>query len=224
MAFRAFQGTDFNFDSLTVEGGPLATQLAAWSARAVAAGRVPCVYLTAGWCPPSVQLEESLADPAMQRALRDVAAATLDVDAWGGQLTAGGFSASSIPVFHAIDGEGRPTGQSITGAAWGENTPGHMAPPLGRFFDALREAQAPDRFKQSRDPSPPDTPAGPPDPRSRATRLTLAALALLLLGLGAFLKVYLDGKQQREQDATERDERIRQDVQRSIQDSLKKQQ
>ncbi|HEY0135048.1 MAG TPA: hypothetical protein VGB85_13230 [Nannocystis sp.] len=228
MAFRAFQGPDFNFDSLTVEGGPLATQLAAWSARAVAAGHVPCVYLTAGWCPPSVKLEKSLADPAMALALRDVAAATLDVDAWGDELTAAGFSARSIPVFYALDDEGRPSGQSITGAAWGENTPENMGPPLGRFFDALRDAQAPERFKQSRDPSPvtPDTsvtPAGPPEPRSRAARTTMVIAALVLLGLIAFIKVYLDGEQQHEQDTTERDSRIQQDIQRSIQDSLKKQ-
>lgn len=222
MAFRAFEGPDFRFDSLTVDGGPLAVQLVAWIARASAAGRVPCVYLTAGWCPPSVKLERTLTDPQMQRALREVEAATLDVDAWGDQLGAAGFSARSIPAFFAVDAQGQPTA-TVTGAAWGENTPENMAPPLERFFDGLRAARTSD-LRSEREPvavpstMPPLIPATP----SRVRAIVMVIGALLLLVAGAWLTVSYGEQQQREQDGKEREERIRQDVQKSIQESLHK--
>jgi len=221
MTFRAFEGPDFRFDSLTVDGGPLAVQLVAWIARANAAGRVPCVYLTAGWCPPSVKLERALTDPQMQRALREVEAATLDIDAWGDQLGAAGFSASNIPVFFAVDAQGKPTGPTITGAAWGENTPENMAPPLERFFDGLRAARTSD-LRSERQPAavhstmPPLIPASP----SRVRSIVMVIGALLLLLVAAWLKVSYGEQQQREQDGKEREERIRQDVQKSIQEAL----
>ena len=105
MAFTSFHGPDFTFDSLSADAGPLQTQLAAWHARAVAAGRVPCVYLTARWCPPSVQLEKSLVDPRMQHALRETAVASFDIDAWSEPLMAAGFNPSTVPVFFLILGQ-----------------------------------------------------------------------------------------------------------------------
>ena len=222
MVFRAYEGPDFRFDSRTVDGGPLAAQLGEWVARVMATGRVPCVYLTAGWCPPSVKLEKSLADPQMQRALREVEAATLDVGAWGEQLAAAGFSARSIPVFFAVDAQGQPSGPTITGAAWGENTPEYMAPPLERFFDGLRAARPSNAPSQpqpaARSTMPPLIAASP----SRARAIILVVGSLLLLVAGAYLKVTYGEQQQREQDGKEREERIRQDVQKSIQEALRK--
>lgn len=228
MAFRAFEGPDFRFDSITVEGGPLAAQLEQWSARAIASGRVPCVYLTAGWCPPSVKLEKSLTDPLLQRALRGVDAATLDIDAWGDQLVEAGFPARTVPVFFAVDERGHAIGPNITGGAWGENTPENMAPPIERFFDDLRATRpgaaamvAPmmekmEKMERSERSAMTVLPATP----SRVRSVVMVIGALLLLLLAAGLKVWFADKQQHEQDGTERDERIRQEARKAIQERL----
>jgi hypothetical protein len=205
MAFQGFAGPDFSFESLAPEQGPLREQLSAWYRRSFEAGRVPCVYLSAAWCPPSVKLERSLADPRMQRALRGLAVAVLDVDVWSDALTEAGYAANSVPVFFIVDVDGKPVGERITGAAWGENTPENMAPPLERFFDAARAAR----------------PA--PVQAARASRLrgaVMLVLSLLLIGLAAWLKVRSDEQDTRAAADAERDERIRQDVQRSIKASM----
>lgn len=202
MAFTQYHGPDFSFASLRPEAGPLEQQLGAWAKQARAAGRVPVAYLTAVWCPPSAMLEESLGDPQMQRALGGVAAATFDVDTWGEALDRAGFSRGVVPVFFVIDAQGRPTGQKITGAAWGENTPANMAPPLEQFFAPLRTA----------------IPA-PVAGRSTGRSAAIMIGALALVAVVVWLKIR---QAEQDQDAAQ-DERIRREVQRSIQDSLAKQ-
>ncbi|MBL8911774.1 MAG: hypothetical protein JNM17_13865 [Archangium sp.] len=139
MGFSAFEGADFKFGA-PPPGLPIAEQLASWAREAAAARRVACVYLTASWCPPSVKLEKSLGNPLMTNALRGVNFATYDIDDFGNELSAAGFPAHTVPVFFVLDAEGKRTGASITGGAWGENTPENMAPPLQRFFEAARAA------------------------------------------------------------------------------------
>lgn len=202
MAFTQFHGPDFSFETLQPQGGPLGQQLAEWAKRARAAGRVPVVYLTAVWCPPSVMLEKSLGAPQMQRALGQVAAATFDVDTWGEELDRAGFSRGVVPVFFVIDEAGRPTGQKITGAAWGENTPENMGPPLEKFFAPIRAAI----------PAPAAAKSG-----GRTVAIVIGSLALL--AVVAWLKI----RQAEENREAAQDERIRQEVERSIQDSLAKQ-
>lgn len=206
MAFASYQGPDFSFEVLLPESGPLERQLADWARKSRAAGRVPCVYLSAVWCPPSVKLEKSLGEPQMQRAFSKVAAATFDVDKWGETLDKAGFSRGVVPVFFVIDGEGRPTGQTITGGAWGENTPENMGPPLERFFAPLTAAI----------PAPAPT-QGQAGPSGRAVAMAIAAA--LLLGIGVWLRI----RQDEQARTDEQNERIRQEVQRSIQESLRKQ-
>ena len=58
----------------------------------------------------------------------------LNVDDWPESVTKNEFNATSIPVFYELDSEGSSTNRSIDGSAWGENTPGNMAPPLAEFF------------------------------------------------------------------------------------------
>ena len=216
MAFTSFHGPDFTFDSLSADAGPLQTQLAAWHARAVAAGRVPCVYLTARWCPPSVQLEKSLVDPRMQHALRETAVASFDIDAWSEPLMAAGFNPSTVPVFFLIDADGKPTGPKITGAAWKENTPENMAPPLERFFDAARAA----RPTRPAPPvmAPPTAAAAGGGSRVGAVLMLVAAVALL--AVGAWLKVSSDDKAQKDQADAELRKKIADDVARSVQQSM----
>jgi hypothetical protein len=211
MGFSAFDGADFKFGS-PHSGRPLGEQLAAWSREAVAARRVPCLYLTASWCPPSVMLEKSLTDPLMARALRGVNFATYDIDSSGNELSAAGFPAHSVPVFFLLDADGKRAGPTITGAAWGANTPQNMAPPLERFFDDARAAVAataavgamPDpavigeliAARAQPVASAPPRPVAPPQPAaplvvnqptaSSLPRLLLAGGALLVLAAVAF--------------------------------------
>ncbi len=227
MAFASYQGPDFSFETTSLEA------LADWATRALAAGRVPCVYLRASWCPPNVKIERSLGDPQMARALREVAAATLDIDTCGAQLQEAGFDGRSVPVFFIIDAQGRPTGAKITGAAWGENTPENMAPPLERFFDAAREARPAPVARAASAPSSPGAyappvaragqagpPAGSPG-TSRFAAVLMVVGSLALIGFAAWLKVSSDEADRREKADAEQSERIRRDVDAAIQRSLK---
>jgi hypothetical protein len=208
MGFKSFQGPDFSFESLAPEQGSVHEQLSAWYRRALGAGRVPVVYLTASWCPPSVKLEKSLDDPRMQRALREIDAATFDVDVWAKELTEAGYVAHSVPIFFVVGVDGQPVGGTIHGGAWGENTPENMAPPLERFFDAARAAR----------PAPVQA-AG----ASKLRGVLMLVVALVLIGVAAWLKVSSDEQRSRASEAADRDERIRQDVERSIKASLEAQ-
>lgn len=212
MAFTSYHGPDFSFESIPADRGPLPEILTGWYRKATAAGRVPCVYLTAAWCPPSVLLEKSLGDPKMQHALREVDAATFNIDDWSGPLQAAGFAAHSVPIFFILDEHGKPVGRPITGAAWGENTADNMAPPLARFFDAARDSRPPR-------PAPPPPPAA----KSKLPGVLLLVGALALLVLGAWLKVSSEEQDNKEAFEREQSERIRRDVQESIQRSLRDQ-
>jgi len=209
MAFTTYQGPDFSFESIPTDRGPLPEILTAWYRKATAAGRVPCVYLTAAWCPPSVLLEKALADPKMQHALREVDAATFNVDDWADKLTAAGFVAHSVPIFFILDEHGKPAGPPITGAAWGENTADNMAPPLARFFDEARASR----------PAPPP----PPPAKSRLPGILLLVGALALLVLGAWLKVSSEEQDSKAEFEREQSERIQRDAQDSIKRSLRDQ-
>lgn len=202
MGFTSFQGPDFRFAPPSGEG-PLAAQLVEWSRRARAGGRVPCVYVTASWCPPSVKLEQAFGDPRMQRALREIECATLDIDRGGAALQELGFPLASVPVFFVLDAEGRPSDQ-ITGAAWKQDTPEGMSPPLERFFDQARAA---------RPAAAPRAAAG-----SRLPGVLLLLVAAALIGLGAWLKVASDASQREDDDQ----ERMQREIQESIQRSLQK--
>ncbi len=217
MAFTTFQGPDFSFISLAPDQGPLGEQLTAWVRRASAAGRVPCVYLRASWCGANVKLEKSLDDPRMQRALRDVEVATLDVDAWVDALTPAGLSARSVPVFFILDAGGRPTGASINGGAWRDDVPENMAPPLAEFFDRARATRPAAPEPAAPVYAPPAAVAAPAAPRSRFMAVALVVGSLALIGLAAWLKVSQDDAQRRQDNS----ERIRQEVQESVQKSLR---
>jgi hypothetical protein len=208
MAFTSYHGPDFSFESIPADRGPLPEILTGWYRKATAAGRVPCVYLTAAWCPPSVLLEKALGDPKMQHALREVDAATFNIDDWADKLTAAGFVAHSVPIFFILDEHGKPVGRPITGAAWGENTADNMAPPLARFFDEARASR----------PAPPPPP--PAAAKSKLPGILLLVVALALLILGAWLKVASDQQDSKEEFEREQSERIQRDVHDSIQRSL----
>ena len=211
MPFTSFEGPNFAFQSLAPERGPLTDQLAAWARRAAAAGRVPCVYLTAVWCPANSKLERALIDTRMQRALRQIEAASLDIDAWADELTAAGISITSVPAFFLLAEDGRPTGAHITGGAWKDDLPENMAPPLAEFFDAPRSARAPTPKPEPAIAAPAPPPAKPSRRGSLGT-ITIVVGSLLLLVLAAWLTVR---KGELDHRNSER-ERIKNDVRESI--------
>jgi hypothetical protein len=124
----------FEVVSLLPAQGDLPTLLAREAARARERGLKPCVEFTAAWCQPSRALHRSLDDPRMADAFRGVCLIRLDVDDWRDRLPGTGFAVRAVPLFAELDGQGRPTGRTIDGSAWGADTPANMAPPLKRFF------------------------------------------------------------------------------------------
>jgi hypothetical protein len=218
MAFTSFQGAEFAFETVAL------AELGEWSKRAIASGRVPCAYLRASWCGANVQLEKSLGDERMARALREVAVAVFDVDDGVDELMAAGLNGRVVPVFFVLDGEGKPTGQQIHGGAWKENTPENMAPPLERFFDtararrAERVSEAPARGAYAAPVAAPVTPTQP----SRVGAMLMVVLGLGALVAGAWWKVSSDEQDSRAKADEEQRDRIRKDVDASIQSALKK--
>jgi hypothetical protein len=57
----------------------------------------------------------------------------LDIDQWGygEDKQVPGFAFDGIPIFFALDGQGRSTGETISGNDWEEST---KAPLLTEFF------------------------------------------------------------------------------------------
>lgn len=97
--------------------------------------KTPFLELWATWCAPCTALAKSLDDPRMKAAFRGTYIIRVDVDTLGPSALRGtGFSGDMIPAFFEIGKDGKATGRSINGGAWGDNVPENMAPPLGAFF------------------------------------------------------------------------------------------
>lgn len=215
MAFTSFQGPDFSFETVSL------ASLAEWARQEIGAGRVPCAYLRAQWCGANVQLEKSLVDEQMARALRGVSAAVVDIDAGVDAVMEAGFDARSVPVFFILGVDGRPTGAKITGAAWQENTPENMAPPLGRFFDGPRgEVRLAPRAAAYAAPA--AVAAASEPSRSRIGALLMVVLSLGLIGFAAWLKVSSEEADRKEKADAEQKARIGKAVDASIQQALQK--
>jgi thiol-disulfide isomerase/thioredoxin len=97
-------------------------------------GQVPVVQITAEWCGPCKKLRASMGNPLMQTAFAGTYVIRLDMDAWMTQLESAGLKVEAVPMFFAMNSTGRPTGKTVSGAAWGEDIPANMAPPLQKFF------------------------------------------------------------------------------------------
>ena len=97
--------------------------------------RQPYVEFYADWCPPCNAIRDSLDDERMVDAFTGTYIIKLDFDYWKGKLSGTGLYVPGIPAFYEIDVDGIPTGRMITGAAWGEDVPENIAPPLKEFFN-----------------------------------------------------------------------------------------
>lgn len=112
----------------------LGSQLAREAKRAVAEDRRPFLYVYADWCGPCQSLHASLTDARMVDAFDGTYIILANLDEWRSQLDSSKFEASAIPAFFELDEAGAYAGRMITGAAWGEDIPENMAPPLKAFF------------------------------------------------------------------------------------------
>jgi len=119
--------------------GALLEQLADQARRAGEADRHPYVEFYADWCPPCRALEASLGDSSMVEAFSGTYIIRLDYEEWKNRLAGTGLKVFGIPAFFELDADGSPTGRTITGAAWGEDVPANMAPPLHAFFQETGE-------------------------------------------------------------------------------------
>ncbi len=114
-------------------GEPLAAQLRAHAERAEARGLRPFFEVGAIWCPPSKLFGDALVDPRMEAALAGVYLIRADMDEFGGDPLLTELGVSTVPMFFELDAEGRSTGRSITGAAWGADTIENMSATMAKF-------------------------------------------------------------------------------------------
>jgi thiol-disulfide isomerase/thioredoxin len=109
--------------------------LQAEAQKALALGRDPYIEFYADWCPPCNAIKKNLGDPLMVEAFAGTYIIKLDTDVWGDKLSGLGIYVPGIPAFYELDENGKPTGRMITGAAWGEDIPANIAPPMKAFFE-----------------------------------------------------------------------------------------
>jgi thiol-disulfide isomerase/thioredoxin len=127
---------DFTLVRIYPKDGALHSLLAAEAKKAQALGQTPFIEFDATWCPPCQAITSSLADKneLMLNAYKGVYLIHTDVDQWGWSNAEAGFTFQAIPVFFKLDQDGKPTGTSIDGGAWGEDIPKNIAPILVEFF------------------------------------------------------------------------------------------
>jgi thiol:disulfide interchange protein len=128
--------TSFTLVILHPSQGDLSSLLALHASLAAQLNRKPFVEFSADWCPPCQALAASLSDARMVEAFRGTYIIRLDLDEWKSKLARSGFTVLGVPTFFELDGDGRPSGRILTGAAWGEDIPENMAPPLKEFFQS----------------------------------------------------------------------------------------
>lgn len=113
-------------------GRPLQDQLIDLRADAIADGRTPIVVSTAPWCGACKEVESTLDEPEMQKALANVTLLMVDIDEFGPQMDALKMSTNAVPSFFKIDSNAHAT-DAITGDEWDANTAENEAPVLGPF-------------------------------------------------------------------------------------------
>ena len=145
MNWRPREYPGFSVTRLRLEDGELMEQLAREAGVAYERGYIPCLTLCAFWCLPCRAVQEFLPDPLMVDAFRGTHIIRVDTDelALAKALYENGMLATHIPKFFILDRDGRPTGDSMTGADWGKrDVPETMAPVIKDFFEKARQAGA----------------------------------------------------------------------------------
>lgn len=128
-------GDAYTWVKLAPSQGALQELVKAEVGKAAAKAQRPVVYLGAAWCDPCVALKKHRHDPLMTDAMRGAYVIEIDLDDWKLEdMKALGFRTGVVPIFHAVNSEGRATGPAVDGSSWGANVPASMAPPLKKFF------------------------------------------------------------------------------------------
>ncbi|MGH7280856.1 MAG: DUF4190 domain-containing protein [Polyangiaceae bacterium] len=126
-------------------GRPLQDQLVDLRTSEIADGRLPIVETTASWCTACKEIEATIDDPLIQKALDNVTLVKVDVDEFGSELSGLKMETNAIPFFYKIDSTARAT-DAISGDEWDDNTAANEAPVLGPFAKGT--------LKKRRHPSP----------------------------------------------------------------------
>ncbi len=114
--------------------GDLQPLLREHATKARARGLKPFVEFYAEWCRPCKALAALMNDPFIVEAFTGTYLIKLNFDDWQQKLPAAGFTPREIPMFYALDAEGRPTGRKLSGDAWGRANAESMGKALGPFF------------------------------------------------------------------------------------------
>jgi hypothetical protein len=115
-------------------GTPLGALLRDHANAAEAQGLRPFLEFGAVWCPPSRMFGELLDDPRLHAALAGVYLIRAELDDFVNDPRTKELNAVAVPVFYELDAEGRSTGRTITGAAWGADTVENISTTMARFF------------------------------------------------------------------------------------------
>jgi thiol:disulfide interchange protein len=115
-------------------GAPLSALLREHANTAELAKLRPFLEFGASWCPPSRLFGDALEDPRMRAALSGVYLIRADIDEFGDDPYARELRAVSVPVFYELNAEGRWTGRTINGGAWGADTIENMSRTMSGFF------------------------------------------------------------------------------------------
>lgn len=102
-------------------------------ARKNSAGRPLLLQTSATWCKPCQEIETSLADPRMQRALGSITLVKVDLDTFREDLEELRIKTDSLPWFYKLNDQLRPV-DAISAGEWDDNIPANMAPVLDAFL------------------------------------------------------------------------------------------
>jgi hypothetical protein len=127
---------DFTRVRLHKGDGDLSALITMEAGKALTENRHPYLEFDATWCPPCIAITETLnsGDPMMVDAFAGTYMIQVDIDEWKDDLAGAGYKVNAIPVYYELNGDGKSTGRTIDGGAWGDNIPENMAPPLKKFF------------------------------------------------------------------------------------------